>query len=89
VDSTFLKDICVSLLSDPLPSKFKQSCTESKPQNGQIEVPAFQTPDSEILNLEFPDFLNSNLRIHRLHEGERPQDDIDPRFQFMDGLLYY
>jgi hypothetical protein len=23
------------------------------------------------------------------HEGKRPQDDTDPRFQFIDGLLYY
>ena len=89
VDRTFLKDICISLLSDPLALKFKQSCVDSKPQNSQIKVPDSQTPDLKILDLEFVNFLNPSSRIHRSHEGERPQDDIDPKFQFMDGLLYY
>jgi hypothetical protein len=88
VDPAFLKDICISLLSDPLALQFKQSCVAFGPQNGQIEVPNFQTPNSEILNPEFLDSLNSNSWINRSHEGDRPQDDIDPRFQFMDGLLY-
>jgi hypothetical protein len=69
--------------------KFKHSCVDSRTQNGQIEVPDFQTPDSEILDLESPDFQNSSSWIHRSQEDERPQDDTDPRFQFMDGLLYY
>jgi hypothetical protein len=80
VDPTFLKDICISLLSDPLALKFKQSCADSRPQNSQIEVPDFQTPDSEILDPESPDFLNSSSWIHRSHKGERPQDDTDPIF---------
>jgi hypothetical protein len=58
-------------------------------ENGQIKVPDFQTPDLEILDPESPDSLNSNSHIHRSHESERPQNDIDPRFRFMDGLLYY
>jgi hypothetical protein len=69
--------------------RFKQSCADFRPQNGQIKVPDSQTPDSEILNLESPDFLNSSSRINRLHEGERPQDDTNLSFQFMDGLLNY
>jgi hypothetical protein len=72
IDSTFLKDIRISLLSDPLALKFKQSCIDSRSQNGKIEVPDFQTPDSEILDPEFPDFHNSSSRIHRTQEGERP-----------------
>jgi hypothetical protein len=31
MDSTFLKDIRISLLSDPLALKFKQSCVDSRP----------------------------------------------------------
>jgi hypothetical protein len=77
------------LLSDPLALKFKQSCADSRPQNGQIEVPDSQTLDSEILDPELLDFLNPSSRVHRSHEGERPQDDTDQRFQFTDGLLYY
>jgi hypothetical protein len=72
VDPIFLKDIRISLLSNPLALKFKQSCTNSRSQNGQIKVPDFQTPDSEILDSKSPDFRNSNSRIHRSHEGERP-----------------
>jgi hypothetical protein len=56
VDPTFLKDIRVSLLSDSLALKFKQSCADSRPQNGQIKVPNSQIPDSEIQNPESPDF---------------------------------
>jgi hypothetical protein len=89
VDPTFLKDILISLLSDLLALKFKQSCADSRPQNGQIEVLDSQTPDSEILDLESPDFQNSSSRIHRSYESKRPQDNIDLRFQYMDGLLYY
>jgi hypothetical protein len=89
MDPIFLKDIRISLLLDPLALKFKQSCVDFRPQDGQIKVPDSQTPDVGILDLESSDFLNSNSRIHRSHEGERPQDDTDPRFQFMDGLLYY
>jgi hypothetical protein len=42
--------------SDPLALKFKQSCADSRPQNGQIKVPNSQIPDSEIQNPESPDF---------------------------------
>jgi hypothetical protein len=52
LDPTFLKDIRISLLSDSLALKFKQSCTDSRPQNSQIKVPDSQTPDSEILDPE-------------------------------------
>jgi hypothetical protein len=51
MDPTFLKDIRVSLLSDLLTLKFKQSCADSKFQDGQIEVLDSQTPDWEILYL--------------------------------------
>ena len=51
-ESTFLKDICVSLLSDHVALKFKQSCADFRPQNGKIEVPNFQTPNSKILDPE-------------------------------------
>jgi hypothetical protein len=89
MDSTFLMDVCISLLSDPLALKFKQSCTDFRPQNSQIKVPTSQIPDSKTLDLESQDSLNSNSRIHKSHKGKRPQDDTDPRFQFMDELLYY
>jgi hypothetical protein len=49
-----------------------------RPQNGQIKI-----PNSQILDLESPDFLNSSSQIHKSYEGKRPQDDIDPRFQFI------
>jgi hypothetical protein len=65
-------DIFVSLLLDPLALKFKQSCADFRPQNGQIEVSDSQTPDSKILDLESPNFLNSSSRIYKSHEGERP-----------------
>jgi hypothetical protein len=80
VDPIFLKDIRVSLLFDRLALKFKKSCTNSRPQNGQIEVPDFQIPDLEILDPKSPDFQNSSSQIHRSHEGKRPRDDADPRF---------
>ena len=89
VDLIFFKDINISLLSDPLAFKFKESCANFRLQNGQIEVPHFQTPNSKILDPKFPDFMKSNSQIHRSHEGKRPQDDIDLRFKFKDGLLYY
>jgi hypothetical protein len=89
VDPVFLKDIYISLLSNLLTLKFKQSYADFRPQNGQIEVPDFQTPDLKILDPESLDFYNSSSRINRSQEGERPRDDIDPRFQFIDGLLYY
>jgi hypothetical protein len=38
VDPIFLKDIRISLLLDPLALKFKQSCVDFRPQNGQIKV---------------------------------------------------
>jgi hypothetical protein len=88
-DLAFLKDIRISLFSDPLALKFKQSCADFRPQNGQIKVLDSQTPDLENLNPESPDFQNSSSRINRSHEGERTQNDIDPRFQFTSGLLYY
>jgi hypothetical protein len=80
MDPTFLKDISISVLSDPLALTFKESCADSRPQDGQIEVLDSQTPDSEILDPESPNFLNSSSWIHRSYEGERPQDDTDPRF---------
>jgi hypothetical protein len=89
MDPTFLKDIRVSLLSDPLALKLKKLYTNFRSQNGQIKVSSFQTPNLEIQNPESPDSQNSNSWIHRLYEGKRPQDDIDLRFQFMDGLLSY
>ena len=70
--SMFLKDICISLILDPLALKFKQSCIDFRPQYGQIKVFDSQTPDSKILNPESLDFLNSNLQIYKLHEGKRP-----------------
>jgi hypothetical protein len=72
IDTTFLKDICISLFLDLLALKFKQSCVDFKPQNGQIRVLDSQTSDSEILDLESTDFHNSSSRINRSHEGERP-----------------
>jgi hypothetical protein len=88
-DPIFFKDIRISLLSDLLALKFKQSCVGFRPQNGQIKVLDPQTRDSKILDLESPDFQNSNSWINKSYKGERPQDDIDSRFQFMDELLYY
>jgi hypothetical protein len=38
MDPTFLKDSHVSLLSDLLALKFKQSCADFRPQNGQVKV---------------------------------------------------
>jgi hypothetical protein len=69
--------------------KFKQLYADFRPQNGEIEVPDSQTLDLEFLDPEFPDSLNSNSWIYRSYEGERPQDDTNLRFQFMDGPLYY
>jgi hypothetical protein len=89
VDLTFLKDIRISLFSDPLALKFKQSCIDFRSQNNQIEVQDFQTPNSEILDSESPDFQNSSSWIHRSQEDKRPRDDTDPRFQFINGFLYY
>jgi hypothetical protein len=80
MDPIFFKDIRLSMLSDLLALKFKQSCVDFRPQNGQIEVPNSQIPYLEILDPEFPDFLNSNSRIQRSHKGTRPQDGTDPRF---------
>ena len=53
---TFFKDIRISLLLDPLALKFKQSCVDIRPQNGQIEVPDSQTLDLEILDPKSQDF---------------------------------
>jgi hypothetical protein len=94
VDLTFLKDIRVSnkYAFRSYVLKFKHSYVDFRqirPQNGQIEAPNSQTLDLEILDLESPDFLSSSSRIHKSHKGERPQDDIGSRFQFVDGLLYY
>jgi hypothetical protein len=55
-DLAFFKDIYVSLLLDPLALKFKQSCTDFRPQNGQIKVPDSQTADLEILDPKSLDF---------------------------------
>jgi hypothetical protein len=43
MNSTFLTNICVSFLLDPLALKFKQSCIDFKPRNGQVEVPSEST----------------------------------------------
>jgi hypothetical protein len=59
VDPTFPKDIRISLLSNPFALKFKQSCTDSRSQDGQIEGLDSQIPDSKILDPESSDFLNS------------------------------
>jgi hypothetical protein len=72
VDPALFKNICISLISDPLALKFKQSCADFRLQNGQIEVPDYPTPDSEILDPESPDFQNSSSQIHRSQEDERP-----------------
>ena len=77
VDSTFLKDVRVSLLSNPLALEFKQSYADFRLQNGQIKYPNSQTLDSEILDPLSPSFIKSNTWIHKSQEGKRPQDDTD------------
>ena len=72
VDPTFLKDICVNLLSDLLALKFKKSCVYFRPQNSQIKVPDFQTSNSEIPDPKSPNFQNFNSQIHSSQEGEKP-----------------
>jgi hypothetical protein len=62
VDPTFLKDISIILLLDPLALEFKQLYADFRSQNGQIKVADFQTPDLEILDPESSDFLNSSSR---------------------------
>jgi hypothetical protein len=56
VDPTFLKDVHVSLLSDHLALKFKQLCADSRPQNGQIEVPKFSNARLGDLKSGIPGF---------------------------------
>ena len=87
MDSTFLKNIHISMLSDPLALKFKQSCADFILQNGQIKVLDFQILELEILDPKSPDYLNSISWIYRSHKDKRPQDNIDSGFQFKDGLL--
>jgi hypothetical protein len=36
----------------------------------KIEVPDSQTSNLEVLDPESPDFMNSNSRIHKSHEGK-------------------
>jgi hypothetical protein len=62
VDPTFLKDISIILLLDPLALEFKQLYADFRSQNGQIKVADFQIPDLEILDPESSDFLNSSSR---------------------------
>jgi hypothetical protein len=60
--------------------KFKQSCADFRPQNGQIKVPDFQTP-----------YLKKNPKISKIpvhgsidHKKAKGLQMI----QFMDGFLY-
>ena len=87
MDATFFQDICVSLQSDPLALKFKDH--SEIPILGDYQAMKFQFLDSEIIDSESRDHLVPCPWIHRSHEGEMPQYDIDPRFMFKNGLLYY
>ena len=49
----------------------------------------FQIFDLQVLNAGDLNQPTSNLRIEKSQEGATPRDDVDPRFQFRDGLLYY
>ena len=87
MDVAFLQDIRVSLQFDPLALKFKSHFDSSN--LGEIQTLDSQIPDSMVIDLEFPNQIISSPRVYRSQGGEMPQDDIDPRFQFRDGLLYY
>jgi hypothetical protein len=64
MDPAFLKDICISLLSNPLILKFKQSCVDFRPQNWLNRSSKFSNfrlgdPRSGISG--FPEFQLTNL----------------------------
>jgi hypothetical protein len=75
VDASFLQDIRISLKFDSLALKLKNNA-------GSFNRRGFPSPGSEIIDLESPNQPTSNSRVSRSH-------DVDPRFQFQDGLLYY
>ncbi len=75
VDASFLQDIRVSLKVNPLALKLKNNVGIFNPRG-------FPSPGSEVIDLESPNQPTSSYRVSRLH-------DVDPRFQFQDGLLYY
>jgi hypothetical protein len=57
VDPTFLKDIRINLLSDPLALKLKQSYADSKSQNGQSsKFPNSKLGDPRSRIPGFPEF---------------------------------
>ncbi len=85
VDASFLQDIRVSLQSDPLALKLKNNVGVSNPR--EFPSPDSQVPDSEVIDSESPNQPTPSSRVSR--PRETTQDDIDPRFQFRDGLLYY
>ena len=87
MDIAFLQDIRVKLQSDPLALKFKSHFDSFNPK--EIQTLDSQIPDSMVIDLESPNQTIFSLRVYRSQGGEMPQDDIDPRFQFCDGLLYY
>ena len=81
-DSPLIKEIRVSMTSDPLALKIKQQIANHRPENIPVRNPESLVPET----------MNSrtrNQRVYRSHEGEMPRDDTDPRFQFIDGLLYF
>jgi hypothetical protein len=90
MDSTFLKDIRVSLRTDPLALKFKNQYENPRSRDhSHVQVQETVNSNSQISDPASPDTLLPSSRIHRSHEGEMLQDDTDPRFQFRDRLLYY
>ena len=87
MDAAFLQDIHISLQSDPLALKFKSYY--DIPSFGDVQNLDSYTRDSEVIDLNSPNLSGPFSRINRSQEGEMPQDDTDPRFQFHKGLLYY
>lgn len=87
VDANFFQDICISLQTDPLALKYKSHSNIFS--HGDVHIMDSQILNSKVIDLEEPNSSVPCPRIHRSHEGEMPQDDIDPRFQFCDGLLYF
>jgi len=75
VDASFLQDIQVSLKFDPLALKLKNNA-------GIFNPKGCPSPGSEVIDSESPNQPTSSSRVSRSH-------DVDPRFQFQDGLLYY
>ena len=87
MNATFLQDIHVSLQYDPLALKFKSHSDILS--FGDVQHLDSHTSDSEVIDLKFPNLSVPSLLIDRSHRGKMPRDDIDPRFQFHDGLLYF